>query len=552
MSNWLMILALGVCAPLVTAAETFPVSRFGAVAGDGKEDAGGFRAALGACVQSPGSTLVLEPGRYDLALRSTPPDGSSPPVLVVTDARGLTIDGRGAEIVCHDFATLFQFENCRDVTIRNLKIDYDPLPFTAGQIIAEGDGYVDIRIEKHHPVQAGFLAESLLPYDPQRHRMGLAKKDDLYQPGYDRRTQKIGPDLLRVPVKRKLYKTGDWVILRHQIYSKNAFDFQNCQSVSLQDVTVYTCPGMALHANGGADFSLEKFDVTIKPGTGRWFTATADATHFNGTRGKVVLDNCLLEAMGDDGANIHNWYLVVTAAVDAKTFKCVLGKDPHWDPPVPRPDDVLEIGRMPNPLVARMTCKVASAKLDETGKTVIVTLQSPPAEAILPGDVVGNDSALPVAEVRHCTIRRNRARGVLIQTRHAIVQDCTFQDISGAAIQVTSDVQRWWEGMPARDVTIRSNTISRVNFGIASRAAALDIFADVGRAPAPEPVHQRIDIEGNTFSEITGSMIHVGSAEHVTIHDNTFVHPTPPVVTIDHSRDVKVSGNSGCADEQRD
>jgi hypothetical protein len=83
-----MILGLAVCAPLVTAAATFPVSRFGAVAGDGKEDAEAFRAALRACVQSPGSTLMLEPGRYDLALRSTPPDGSSPPVLVVADVRG--------------------------------------------------------------------------------------------------------------------------------------------------------------------------------------------------------------------------------------------------------------------------------------------------------------------------------------------------------------------------------------------------------------------------------------------------------------------------------
>jgi len=516
------------------------VASFGAKADDRADDTPAFVQALRACVLSPGSTLALDAGVYDVAMRSTPPDGSASPVLVISGARGLTIDGHGAEIICHDFATLFALDGCRDVTIRNLRIDYDPLPFTAGQIVGEGDGFVDLKIEPHHPLQAGLRAESLLPFDPVRKRMGQGT-EDLYQPNLQRRTQKISPDVMRVPVTRPMYHPGDWVILRHQIYSKNALDFTNCDRVQFDDVTVYTCPGMALHAHGGSDFALHSFNVAIKPNSGRWFTATADATHFNGVRGKVTLNDCLLESMGDDGANVHNWYLRVTQVLGPRRFKGVLGKDPSWDPLLPMPGDHLEIGRSPNPLLPLINATVESAEYGDDGKAAVVTLTKTPSQPPRVDDVVGNASTLPALEVHHCTIRRNRARGVLVQTRGAVVEQCTFEDISGAAVQVTCDVERWWEGMPTRDVMIRDNTIARVNFGIGRRQAAIDIFADVGRNPAPEPVHRQIVVEHNTIRGTDGADIHVGSAEQVTIRRNRFDQPIDAAVMIDHSRDVNIA-----------
>ena len=386
------VLLCGAC--LAAAGPTRSVDEFGAVPDDGKDDTAAFMAALKACAATPGSTLSLSPGRYDLAMRTDPPDGASPPLLVIKKAQGLTIDGRDAEIVCHDHAPLFWFENCSDVQIRNLKIDYDPLPFTAGQIIADGDGYHDLKVEEHHPMHEGFRVESMLPYDPLRKRMGLIK-DDLYQREFPNRIEKISERVLRIPVKRKLFKTGDWVIVRHQIYSKNAFNFTDCQTVTVQDVTVYTCPGMALMSRGGGDVTLRKFNVMIKPGSGRWFSATADATHFSDTRGKVVLEDCLLEGMGDDGVNVHGMYSVITEVIDARTFKIAVAKDKRWSVVLPRPGDVLEIGRGPDPLSPMTTAKVASADGGEDDKVVTIVLTAPAVQPLMSGDVVGNAVETP-------------------------------------------------------------------------------------------------------------------------------------------------------------
>jgi hypothetical protein len=109
---------------------------------------------------------------------------------------------------------------------------------------------------------------------------------------------------------------------------------------------------------------------------------------------------------------------------------------------------------------------------------------------------------------------------------------------------VTCDVGRWWEGMPTRDVTIRNNTIVRVNFGIGRRDAAIDVFAENDRHPSTQPVHEGIVIETNTIQDATGAAIHIGSAQHVQIRDNMIDHPSGPAVQIDHSRDVIITGNT--------
>ena len=102
-----------------------------------------------------------------------------------------------------------------------------------------------------------------------------------------------------------------------------------------------------------------------------------------------------------------------------------------------------------------MAATVADAHLDTANDHIaVITLTAAPPRAIQRDDVVGDASALPIADVHDCTVRRNRARGVLIQTRNATVRNCTFEDISGAAIQITCDTGRWWEGMPTRDVTL--------------------------------------------------------------------------------------------------
>ena len=64
--------------------------------------------------------------------------------------RGLTnavIEAIGCDLVCGDVATAVLFEDCAEVTLRGLSVDYDPLPFSEGRVEqVDADGTLHVRL----------------------------------------------------------------------------------------------------------------------------------------------------------------------------------------------------------------------------------------------------------------------------------------------------------------------------------------------------------------------------------------------------------------------
>lgn len=272
-------------------------------------------------------------------------------------------------------------------------------------------------------------------------------------------------------------------------------------------------------------------------------SATADATHFNNCRGTVTLEDCLFEGMGDDATNIHSMYMVVTERVDARTVRLARGRHPHRMQAIPRPGDRLEFGGGDNPLVPYVTAVVETATPNPEAGVATIRFTEPLPVRTATEDVVGNASTCPVARILRCTVRRNRARGMLIQTRGVLLEDCVFEDVSGAALHICADANYWWEGLGVRDVTIRGNRFSRCHFGAARRAAVIDIFAEVGRNLAGPGVHRSILIENNIVEDSDGAAVHVGSAEGVVIRGNTFSHPVDAAILLRNCRNVEIADN---------
>lgn len=524
--------------PYLRAAE-IAVTEFGAVPDDANDDTGAIRAAIEACRAQPGAHLVFAPGRYHL---SGGPDRR--PSLLFHGIEDLTIDGNGAELVGTDLATALHFVDCRNVTIRNLVIDWDPLPFSAGTVVAVDGMRFDVEVVPPHTAGAGRRVEAILAYDPERGRLahrGL----DAYQLGFQERTDLVRPNVMRVPAGHPgaVPAVGTSVVVRHQVYSFNAFAFYQCEGVLIEDVTIYACPGMGVYADGSRDLTLRRFNVKIRPGSGRWMSATADATHFNNCRGTVTLEDCLFEGMGDDATNIHSMYMVVTERVDAHTVRLARGRHPRRMPPIPRPGDRLEFGGGDNPLVPYVTAIVETATPNPEAGVATIRLTKPLPDRTAKEDVVGNASTCPAARILRCTVRRNRARGMLIQTRDVLLEDCVFEDVSGAALHICADANYWWEGVGVRDVIIRGNRFSRCHFGAARRAAVIDIFAEVGRNLAGPGVHRSILIENNIVEDSDGAAIHVGSAEGVVIRGNIFSHPVDAAIVLRNCRNVEITDN---------
>ncbi len=528
---------------LVLAAESgrrFDVADYGARPDDGANDLPGISKALTACAKHGGSVLVFSKGRYDLT-RGRRGRGAYFPLRGV---KGMTIEGGGATLVAHDAATFFHIVDCSGLTVRKLTLDSDPLPFTCGKVVATGRGSIDIKPARGYRAVAGRSVKGVFGYDPVKGRPAR-RGHDCYM--LDNTTQSLVTDsgLMRVPCRGRI-GVGAHVIVRHSTYGYNGFTLRGCSKVLFEDLTIYSLGGMGIYAALSTDITVRRMEVRKGPDGKRWMSTTADATHFNTCRGTITLEDCHFEGMGDDATNIHNHFWIVSGRRGDDTLRVTLKRVRGHTMPghPPRAGDTIEIGGPENPLSPRSTGTVKTVQRDPKNKDLIIAFTKPLDAGTRAGDVVWNTSAAPKARIRRCTVKDNRARGMLIQTRDVIVDSCVFENCSGSAIHVASDVNYWHEGIGVRGLVIRDNKFVGCNYGAARRGAVVDIFAELpGGKIAPPGVHRGIEVVGNTFVRPEGSAIYIHSSDGVVIRDNKFIEPSAAAVFVNHSRNVRVTGN---------
>jgi hypothetical protein len=540
-----IVCAVAVCmvstfASVAPPAGRFAVSDYGARPNDGKNDLAGISKAIAACAKGGGGVVVFSKGRYDLT--HTPKNRR--PYFVLKGIKGMTIEGNGAMLVAHDVAGFFSVVDCSDLTVRKLTLDTDPLPFTCGRVVSTGRGYIDIKPAMGYRASGGRSVKGVLGYDPVKGRPAR-RGHDCYMLDNTTPSSVTDAGLMRVPCRGRL-ADGAHVIVRHDIYGHNGFTLRGCSKVLFEDLTIYSLGGMGIYAAASTDITVRRMAVRKGPDGKRWMSTTADATHFNTCRGTIMLEDCHFEGMGDDATNIHNHFWTVSGRRGEDTLRVTLKRVRRHVMPgnPPRAGDTIEIGGPENPLSPRSTRIVKAAQTDPKNKDLIITFTRPLAAKTRSGDIAWNISAAPKARIRRCTVKDNRARGMLIQTRDVILEGCLFENCSGAAIHVASDINYWHEGIGVRGLVIRNNRFIGCNYGAARRGAVVDIFSEIAAGKiSPPGVHRGISLSGNRFVNPEGSGIHVNSADGVTITANKFVGPSDAAIFVNYSRNIRITGN---------
>ncbi|MCC6728444.1 MAG: hypothetical protein IT208_03805 [Chthonomonadales bacterium] len=491
------------------------VTDFGALPDDEADDTAGVLAALDRCAESGARRLVFPPGRYRFRAGANPRSQSV--LFPVTRLDGLTIEGVGAELVCSGITGVFAFDHCRSLRVRGLSIDWDRPPFSIGRVVAAAPRHFDVEMEEGYPVEGGEPVQAFMSYDPKT-RLPARRGLDVY--GAVTSTELVRPGVLRVRLSRDIaVPVGVLMALRHQVYAYNAFELHRCRDVVVEDCTVYTCPGMGLAALVCEDVTLRRFRVLLRPGTNRVLSATADGSHFGGCKGTVRLEGCVFEGMGDDGANIKSGlYLTVRRIADERV---VLAQHSLKMADVPDPGDRLEVSH-PEDLLPYATLRVRKAELLPEDGMHRVELENPLPADLREGDVLGNASRAPKVRISDCVVRRNRARGMLLQTRDVRVERCRFEDCTSGAVYVMTEIVHFNESIGTRDVVVRDCVAENCNYGAAMGDGALMVFAwlrDFAAPPRPG-VHRNVRLERNTVRGTDNCAIFVSGTQGITLKGN--------------------------------
>jgi hypothetical protein len=521
------------------------VADFGAVPNDGQNDTPAILSAIESCREKENVKLVFEMGTYDIHGGQKNERGRFQPSFDVKNINNLTIEGNGAELIGHDYATMFHFSECNNLEIRHLAVDWDPVPFTQGKVIGVGEDHVDFEVFPPFTAQAGQRTDGLLGYDPELRRMAR-RYTDHYQKGDAQLSEVIRPGVMRVFIGQHdrfagvLPPVGKHIIVRHQIYGNQAFQFLRCNDVRIERVFIYSNPGMGIIGNSCRDISIRHLNVMIRPGSGRWMSCTADATNFRSCRGKLVMENCLFEGMGDDATNVHSGsYMVVDDLLSSN--KLVMGLGTRGYPFIPEIGDKLQLSN--TNLIPYAIVTVKSVQHEDNENRITVELSDELPDRVAKGDLIDNISSCPSLRLRNCTVIRSRARGFIIKNRDVIIEDCTFKDVSASAIGMNVDIITWWESTGSHDVIIRNNRFVDCRFEPSVVNGVIECLTNPGNPAAPAGVHQRIFIENNIIQGTAGNALEICSADSVVIANNIIDQPQAEAIILTNSRNVFITGN---------
>jgi hypothetical protein len=489
-------------------------------------------------------SVVVPPGRY----RVKPKAGWH---LLFKDLSDVQVIADGVEMVCTETSRAMVFENCRNVRVKGITIDYDPLAFTEARITAlpPDKSWVEFEIIPGYPED--LVAEKIEIFDPATTEL---RRTDA---GWAQEVQPRGGHCYRVAKAVHYHyrpewdteQVGDILVATNRFPAHaggHAIEASHCVGLKLEDVTLYTSPcfGFLEHACDGSTYLRCKIDRRpaaddpVRRGLPRMRSLVADAFHSVEARKGPAIIECTAKFMGDDCVNIHGSYHFVMASggrelrvVTADRMTIEAGDPVEFLPFAgQRPPDAVAVKcERDAPLTDAEKAFFKKVNLNPHYKQRLlsgaalgfkVTLDRevslPVGSAICSGNRSGNDFL-----VKGCDFGYNRSRGILIKASRGQVVGNKITHGWMAAVLVSPEY--WWsESASSSDVVVAGNVID------GCRRAAIEIVAPGGNdQPLAAGAHRNLSIVGNTITASAWPNIFVSSTAGLLIKDNRLTSPAP-------------------------
>ena len=495
-------------------------------------------------VTSGQKRVVVPPGRY----RVKPQHCCH---LQLRDLQDVEIIAKDVEMVCTETTMALSIENCRNVALRGMTIDYDPLPFTQGRITAMApdkkwlefelfDGYpenlearVEIFDQKTETLKRGVIYCAPKPFESLGQRRYRLAKPENYQYNPDADKEEVG-DIL---VTNSNYSPGGSA--GHAIVSSE------CKNLVLEDIRLYASNCFSYLEYNCDGTTYRRCSIDRRPlaedlqlrGLRRLRSSNADAFHSkHAVRGPQII-GCTAKWQGDDCVNICGEYYMIMAS-NKNSVRILVTRDINLKVGDPvelvsytgerlpdakvvaiGPDGTVNAEESKFLLAQQMNQQTKESMSKPETKALSITLDR---EVSLPmGSVIASMNHMGNGFlVQDCDFGMNRSRGILIKASNGKVIGNKMTGNWGHGIQIAPE---WWwlESGSSNDLEIRGNIIKDC------RDIAIMINARAGNGQrAPAGAHNRITLTNNS---ITGSPLpnmHMSSTKGLSINGNKCVPDT--------------------------
>lgn len=501
--------------------------------------------------------IVIPPGRYRVK-----PIGNTH--LVFDKLKDVTILANDVELICTETVQAIQIKDCVNFKLVGLTVDYDPLPFTQGEIIdiSEDKTTLTVDLIKGYEVdgiKTQLYGDKLEIFD--------AITGELSTATYYGITYKFEPSTQRVVINKQarfwdtdVEKVGDIVVLGTQGARRvpHAILPQRCTGLVLENVTLYagtTFGFFETYCNDSRYISCRvdrrSLESEIKPrGMKRMRSNTADGFHSKFAENGPAYIGCVARYNGDDGIAINGDFDIITETNgDVLTVVTKGGKSKAPDLSVGETVELVSFSgaRIPNAKIikikagrsltqseydfldAQKSFRAAAANTKTAKNVYYITIDRP---VDLPmGSMINSASRVGNGyEIRDCTLGPNRSRGMVVKASDGIITGNTFVDNWGEAIKISPEFN-WLEAGSGSNIIISNNVIT------GCRSAAIGVYAFGGDGTtSPIGAHDNIQIIGNQISNSTNPAIAITSTSNLLLEANTIDAPNNEILLITGKR----------------
>jgi hypothetical protein len=506
----------------------------------------------------------------------------------VKNAENLTIRGKNTTLYFSPESEYFTITGGKNVTLRDVVIDSDPLPFTQATVtaLAPDFSWMEYKIHEGYPrlekdTKAG--RSGVFVFDPQT-RKWRPEVPDIYPSKNEILTPETGRLTFGGPQPgNKLIRVGD--LLAFKSHGPNAVRFMSTDGLHLENVTVRSA-GLGAFIMRRCDGGIRLESCRIERGPtppgateARLISTNADGLNLGYCRQGVQMENCDFAWMGDDAINLHGTIQTIVGVQGDNVLWTAYRGFPEYIIQMKEGDTVnilqkgsfAHMGSAPSRTAERVDPpaeidKAAREILKASGDTKLYFARIETTQPVkaTPGDSLEVPAtACPGFVIRNNYFHDHRARGIRIGASEGLIEKNRFERIKSSGVTLGPHAIHN-EGGWVHNVIVRENTFDQVCFDDRAfepgsyNAGAITVqhFLFDG-SPYPQE-NCNIVIEKNTIRNVGGPAIMAISAQGLLIKDNIIESPlkrdTKGVgqkanlqaigdISINHCKDFKVEGN---------
>ena len=527
------------------AQDTIYVNDFGARENSFENCVQAIQDAIAECKKSGAKVLAFRGGRYDIwadgasrreyFISNTSNEKECPSKvktigMLFDGVENLVIEGNNSKIVFHNKMITVAFDNCRNVKLQNIEIDFERPTMSEIKIEALGSGFVDVsfhRDSRYSIVNGRIMLmgegwrsnqNHCIEFDPNLQTM---RYSGLWNELEKCPAAEIAPGRVRFAVPEKLRPSvGNILTVRDIIRDQvGAFNLKS-KDITYSNVRMRYMHGLGIVSQFVENVTMDRVYCEPDAASGRVTAASADFMHFSGCRGLVKVVDCRFAGSHDDPVNVHGTNLRVVENLGKNRLKLRFmhhqsyGFDAFFNG-----DEVAFVN-------AKKMLRYAMAHIKKVEKLsereVIVTLDGEiPKDLTVNEDCLENITWTPEVLIKGNFFSRTSTRGVLLTTpRKAVIEDNTFFNCGMSAILIEADAQGWYESGPVCDVTIRNNTFIDCGYQGGAGGYIIALHPSNSIIDADNPVHRNVTIEDNIFITYDIQVLYAKSTQGLAFRNN--------------------------------